>query len=200
MFNFLYFILSKRYHHLYIGKYTTTYFYFCSQRDILAKKPKKHQDSSKHRDILSMERFNCNGVIKIIINEVTKIAKVALQHDFLHTRPNIVTLPQNIKDFIKENIDLLPREIYARLINNGLDLSIRQKQIHFWWAQLGQTRYKCHENAFESAKLWLKEEQYQIILEETQPVHALAVATGFYEHFKQNNIEIHECGIDATCK
>jgi hypothetical protein len=146
-----------------------------------------------------MERFDCNGIIKIAINEVTKLAKVIIQHDFLHTRPKIVTIPQNIKNFIKENIDLLPREIYARLIDQGLDLSIRQKQIHYWWTQLGQERYKRHENAFESAKLWLRENQYRIILEETQP-YALAFTTGFYEHFKQMNIEIYECGIDATCK
>jgi hypothetical protein len=147
-----------------------------------------------------MERFNCDGSIKIAVNQVTKMAKVMLQHDFLHVRPNITTIPQNVKDFIKENIDLLPREIYARLVDNGLDLSFQQKQIHFWWTQLGQNRYKRHENAFESAIQWLKEGQYQIILEETQPVYALAVETGFYEYFKQMKIEIHECGIDATCK
>jgi hypothetical protein len=37
---------------------------------------------------------------------------------------------------------------------------------------LGPERYKHHENSFESAKLWLKEGQYQIILEEIQPVYA----------------------------
>ena len=62
-----------------------------------------------------MERFNCKETIKIAINEVTKIAKVTLQHDFLHACSNIVTIPQNIKDFIKENIDLLSQKIYARL-------------------------------------------------------------------------------------
>lgn len=185
---------------MYIGKCTKTFWYFCSQQKKLGSKPKKHQDSSKHRDTQSMERFDCEGTVKIAINEVTKIAKVTLQHDFLHARPNIVTIPSNIKNFIKENIDLLPREIYARLVNKGLDPSLRQKQIHFWWTQLGQDRYKRHENAFESAKLWLKEGQYQVILEEMQPVYALAVATGFYEHFKQMKFEIRECGIDATCK
>jgi hypothetical protein len=191
---------SKSYHHFYVGKNTITYWYFCSQRKILASKPRKHQDSSKQRDTLSKERFNCNGVIKIAINEAIKIAKVTLQHDSIHAQPKTTIIPQNIKDFIKENIDLLPREIYARLVDKGLDLSIRQKQIHFWWTQLGQIRYKRHENAFESAKIWLREEQYQVILEEIQPVHALAIVTGFYEHFKKMEIEIHECGIDATCK
>ena len=124
---------------------------------MLKSKSNKHRDSSKHRDARSMERFCCEGVVKIIINEVTKIAKIDLQYDFLHVRPNITTMPENIKEFIKENIDLLPREIYARFINKGLDLSIRQKQIHYWWTKLGQVRYKRHENAFELTKLWLKE-------------------------------------------
>ena len=35
-----------------------------------------------------------------------------------------------MKEFIGKNIDLLPREIDARLVNEGLDISIRQKQIH----------------------------------------------------------------------
>src|SRR2546421_11105796 len=99
------------YHHLYVGKNTITYWYFCSQRDVLAYKSRKHQDCSKHRDIPSMERFKCDGVIKIAINEVMKIAEVTLQHDSIHVQPKITKIPQNIKDFIKENIDLLTREI-----------------------------------------------------------------------------------------
>ena len=47
---------------------------------------------------------------------------------------------QEIKDYIKKNIDLLPREIYARLIAEDLDTSIRANQIHFWWTQIGQNR------------------------------------------------------------
>ena len=84
-----------------------------------------------------MERFDCNGVVKIIFNQITKIATLILHHDLQHARPEMVTVSQDIKDFIKENIDLLPQEIYAQLVDKGLDISIRQKQIHFWWTQLG---------------------------------------------------------------
>jgi len=48
----------------------------------------------------------------------------------LHIRSIGKSLPQNVKEFIGKNIDLLPREIDARLVNEGLDISIRQKQIH----------------------------------------------------------------------
>jgi hypothetical protein len=185
---------------LYTGKHKTTYWYMCSQQNSLAKKPRKHIDSSKHRDMPSMERFDCNGVIKVSINQSTMMAEVDLQHEQLHAQPKDTSVPQNIKDFIKENIDLLPCEIYARLVADGMDLSIRQKQIHFWWSELGKYRYKCQEDAFESAIQWLKEKQYRIILEQRQPVHALAVLTGFYEALQEMEVDIYECGIDATCK
>lgn len=172
----------------------------CSQQNALAKKPRKHADSSKHRDTPSMERFDCNGVIKVSINRSTMMAEVHLQHDFLHAQPKDTSVPQNIKDFIHENIDLLPREIYARLVSDGMNSEIRQKQIHFWWSELGKDRYKREEDAFESAVQWLKEKQYRVIIEQRQPVRALAVLTGLYEDLQEMEVDIHECGIDATCK
>jgi hypothetical protein len=172
----------------------------CSQQNALAKKPRKNADSPKHRDKPSMERFDCSGVIKVSINQSTMMAEVHLQHDFLHAQPKDTSVSQDIKDFIHENIDLLPRKIYARLVSNGMNSEIRQKQIHFWWLELGKDRYKCQEDAFESSIQWLKENQYRIILEQRQPVRALAVLTGLYEDLQEMEVDIHECGIDATCK
>lgn len=197
---YLFKILSKSYHHVYVGKSTTTYWYFCSQSNILAAKPRKHEDTSKHRDTPSMERFDCNGAIKITINQSTNIAKLVLKHKLIHERPKDITVPQTVKEYIKENIDLLPREIYARLVDNDMNILIRQKQIHFWWSELGKNRYKRQDDAFESAIQWLKEGQNKIILEEIQPVRALAFMTEIHNYLLQMNINIRECGIDATCK
>src|ERR1044072_7983227 len=113
-----------------------------------------------------MERFECDGILKISVNEVTHIAEVTLYHKDLHVKPKDYSIPQNIKYFIKSNIDLLSREIYARLVSSeefDLPLYIKQKQIHFWWTQLGQDRYKRHNNAFESAYIWLLENQYKTL-------------------------------------
>jgi hypothetical protein len=178
----------------------TTYWYFCSQRDDLAAKSRKHQDISKHRDAKAMERFRCNGVIKVSVDKLNNMASLSVKHEFLHKRPINVDVSQDIKDFIKKHIDLLPREIYAQLVSKGLDPSIRQKQIHFWWSKLGQNRYKRNDDAFKSTIEWLKEKNYNIILEETIPVHAIAFTTGLYEKLNQVNVKIRECGIDATCK
>jgi len=90
------------YNHLYEGKDNITYWYFCSQRDILASKPRKHPDLSKQRDIPSMERFACNGIIKISIDKTTQISEVDLHHKyrivpklstpFLHVMPAKLTI------------------------------------------------------------------------------------------------------------
>lgn len=128
------------------------------------------------------------------------MANLSVKHDFLHKKPINTEVPQDVKDFIKEHIDLLPKEIYAQLVSKGLDPSIRQKQIHFWWSKLGQKRYKRDDDAFISAIKWLKEKYYNIILEETIPVRAVAFMTGIYNRFKQMGVKINECGIDATCK
>ncbi|GES95072.1 ATP-dependent DNA helicase Pif1 [Rhizophagus clarus] len=46
------------------------------------------------------------------------------------------SVSEDVKAFIIKNIDLLPREIYKRLVERGLNTNIRQKQIHFWWVEL----------------------------------------------------------------
>src|SRR5581483_6520525 len=102
---------------------TINYWYFCSQRHDLAARPKKHQDVSKHRDTKAMERFRCNGIVKVSIDSLNNMASLSVKHDLLHKKPTNVEVSQDIKDFIKENINLLPREIYAQLVNKGLDLS-----------------------------------------------------------------------------
>ena len=54
-----------------------------------------------------MKQFNCNRTIKIIINQITKIASLTLQYK-QYAYPKIMEISEDIKDFIKKNIDLLP--------------------------------------------------------------------------------------------
>jgi len=65
---------------------------------------------------------------------------------------------------------------------------------------LGQNRYRHDDDAFKSTIIWIKEKYNNIILEKTIPVHAIVFTTGIYEKFKQMEVKIRECGIDATCK
>jgi len=174
-----------------------TYYYYCSQRSCLGEKSKKHPDNNKHRDRQPMERFSCKGCVKIIINDNLTVANIEIYHILHSVRPD-VTIPSEIKKFILDNIDLLPREIYKRLVEHGLNINIRQKQIHFWWTELGKSRYKRDEDSFLSAQKWLKEKSYQIIFQKENP-KALGFLTELWNTLQNSQFKIQEIGVDATC-
>jgi len=177
---------------------STTFYYECSQRDFLGQKPKKHSDCHKHRDRQQMQRYFCEGHVKISIHEDLTLSDIDMQHVLHPTRADI-SIPPEVKLFISDNIDLLPREIYKRLVERGLNLNIRQKQIHFWWTEMGKNRYKRDENPFLSAQKWLKEQSYQIIFQKNNP-NALGFLTKLWDILQDFQFKIREIGLDATCK
>ena len=117
---------------------------------------------------------------------------------FTFSTPNI-TIQPSVKKFILDNIDLLPREIYKRLVEHGLNINIRQKQVHFWWSELGKNRYKRDEDSFLSAQKWLKEKSYSVIFQKENP-KALGFLTDLWNILQSSQFKIHEIGVDATCK
>ncbi|GET01768.1 hypothetical protein GLOIN_2v1847703 [Rhizophagus clarus] len=127
--------------------------------------------------LTAIERFKCDGTIKISIDNLNNMIKLSIKHDFLHQRPANVEVFQNIKDYIKEYINLFSREIYAQLVR--------------------ENKYKHHENAFKLTIEWFNQKNYNIILKEIVPVYTVVFITGFYEKFNQI---VCECGIDITCK
>jgi hypothetical protein len=145
-----------------------------------------------------MERFACKGCVKITIYENSTFSNIEIYHILHLIRPNFTISPA-VKQFILNNIDLLPREIYKRLVDRGLNINIRQKQIHFWWVELGKTRYKRDEDSFISAEKWLLEKSYQIIFQKESP-KALGFLTELWNTLKNFQFKIREIGVDATCK
>jgi hypothetical protein len=174
------------------------YYYYCSQWDRLTKKERKHSDSQKHRDRQPMDRYTCNGCVKITIYEDLALSDIDINHLLHSTKPDI-SIPSEVKQFIYDNIDLLPREIYKRLVERGLDINVRQKQVHFWWTELGKSRYKRDDDSFISAKKWLEEKAYNIIFQNENP-KAFGFLTNFWNILKNSQFKVSEIGVDATCK
>jgi hypothetical protein len=144
-----------------------------------------------------MKRFLCKGCIKIIVYEESNLSKVEQIHILHSVRPN-VSVSFDIKDFISDNIDLLPREIYKKLIERGLDINIRQKQIHFWWNELGKNRYIRDKDSFISAQKWLEENSYQIIFQTNNP-KSFGFLTEMWKILQNSQFKLNEIGVDATC-
>jgi hypothetical protein len=174
-----------------------SFFYKCSQSLALKKKPRKCENSAIQRDRPAMERFECNGILRITI--CPTIAKITISHRFAHPYPVDNNISDDVKTFIQSNSNLLPKDIYSQLIQQNLSTTIRQKQIHFWWSKYMQEKFKRHECAFTSSGLWLQEQEQKIIFQISTPVHAIAFSTGFTKMLQKHGYNIIECGIDATC-
>ncbi|CAG8682231.1 24299_t:CDS:2 [Gigaspora margarita] len=72
----------------------------------MIEKPKKHSNYSKHHDKLSMIHFPCEGYIKITIYQNLLISDINMRYK-LHSIQQDVSISNEIKDFIANNIDLL---------------------------------------------------------------------------------------------
>ncbi len=113
---------SDGYYYIYKDSYNlkkasdvSIFWYKCSQCQSLAKRPRKHETIEKQRDRIPIERFNCNGLIKITLNMEIKTALVHLQHFIIHKRPERFGVDESIKEEIRKNIHLTPSDIFRVL-------------------------------------------------------------------------------------
>jgi len=144
-----------------------------------------------------MVRFLCNGHIKIIINSDTQTAKLEMQHDLLHIRPEKYNVSEEVKNSIRQQIHLVPKDIFSTLEFSHPELT--QKQVHFWWTQAIQEQYKKDDDQLVSAQIHLKESkelQFNKLLLLNVNVPHLAFITIFFDQMKNND----EIVVDATCK
>ncbi|CAG8453932.1 631_t:CDS:2 [Cetraspora pellucida] len=86
-----------------------TFRYRCSQCQNLAKKPRKHENIENQRDRQSIQRFDCKGTIKIVINVEANCASVHLKHSTIHKRPDRYGVSEEIKAEIQKHLHLSPK-------------------------------------------------------------------------------------------
>ncbi|PKC17349.1 hypothetical protein RhiirA5_493065 [Rhizophagus irregularis] len=91
---------------------------------------------------------NCEGRIKISIHEDLTLSDIEMQH-VLHPNRADISIPPEIKDFISDNISLLPREIYIQLVERGLNGKNRST---FAWTEL--SKKDITEMTLISAQKW----------------------------------------------
>jgi hypothetical protein len=106
---------SDGYYYIYKDSYISkkapdifTFQYKCSQCHSLAKRPRKHESIENQRDRIPIDRFNCNGLIKIKLKMGINIASVHLQHSMIHKRPERFGVNESIKEEIRKNIHFSP--------------------------------------------------------------------------------------------
>lgn len=81
----------------------------------MTKRPQKYENQDKQQDREYIERYDCNGTLKISLNIETQIATVNLQHDLLHKWPDRFGINNIIKEKIKKNLHLMSSDIFKQL-------------------------------------------------------------------------------------
>src|SRR5438128_72221 len=161
----------------------------------LAKNPRKASEVERQRDRETMVRFKCNGTLKVKHDETSNRITLKLLHDFFHPRPEKFAVTEEIKEEIRQQIRLLPKDIYASLQASHPELT--QKQVHYWWTQQMQEQYKKNNDQLLSAKILLEEAAFNVFMYNSDSgVRYIGFLTNFFENLK-NNTEIF---CDATCK
>lgn len=105
----------------------TRYMYTCAQsQERMPKSQKQKLEHTKLRDRLAMTRFDCHGWLHITLSNTNHTAFVKISHGNLHIPYYCIDVPQDIKDFIHENLNMTPSQvwIYIGVISVGTILTI----------------------------------------------------------------------------
>jgi hypothetical protein len=146
------------------------------------------------RDRESIERFDCNGVLKISLNMETHIVTIDLKHNLLHKRPHRYGLNDSIKEVIKGSLHLTPSDIFKQLGLQYPDLT--QKQVHACWIYFIKETYMRDNNQLLSAQMLLQEYKYKLLCSSKIDVSYFGFITPFFEILKRSE----EIFVDATCR
>ncbi|CAB4422541.1 unnamed protein product [Rhizophagus irregularis] len=157
--------------------------------------PKKNENEEKHRDKIPIDRFDCDSVVKIMIDITNQQAIIDYTHGILHKRPERHPISEDIKEFINSQLHLSPAEIFAQLELNNPDIT--QKQIHYWWTQIMKNNYQRDQDQLISSYSLLNERNYNIIL---MDLDGDVKYIGFITPLFQQLINKKEVLVDATYK
>ena len=144
-----------------------------------------------------MDRFKCEGRLRIVIDKEMKEAIITLNHHH-HQKYVDVHVPEYIKDYIKENIQQTPRQLWEDLAVDSINTS--QKQVHFWWREYSKSAWMMDDNQVQSAlkiiDLYSDVESMFHIAEDGITAIAFCIKE-FIESVGGKAVEI---AIDATCE
>ncbi|CAG8848268.1 20812_t:CDS:1, partial [Racocetra persica] len=121
-------------------------------------------DISKQRNTGSyLIRYACEGLLSIAIDLANNYANIKLSHKHLHQRPRHISVSEQVKQYIRENLVFRASELHREIITKKLDgfETLTVDQVYFWWAHEASKYYRRHEDQYQSAKLLLHEKGFK---------------------------------------
>jgi hypothetical protein len=175
----------------------TRFRYHCAQLVNRQKRSKKHEDTSKQRDHVPMERYPCEGWLRMVVNMTIMEVHVDLSHHH-HSEYVDIRITEELKDYIRKNLRQTPRQLWddlgARMGN------VTEKQLHRCWMELSSRAWKTDEDQVSSAVQLIKKYDSIEVLFHITERGVKAIAFGIKTLIKTIGVAALEIGIDATCE
>jgi hypothetical protein len=87
--------------------------YHCAQHSKRQHEAKKSENHDKHQDKEAMSSFRCEGWLSISLSDSDNVAIVKINHRDAHVPYWSIDIPSDVKDFIYENPELMPKQVRA---------------------------------------------------------------------------------------
>ncbi|KAF8967522.1 hypothetical protein BDZ97DRAFT_1656387 [Flammula alnicola] len=132
--------------------------YHCAQINTRQHKPKKAKNEGvKHRDKEQMDTFKCHGWLSITITDDGDDAFVKFQHEDDHVPYWNIDVPSEIQDFVRENLELSPTQLWDEILKKNPSPSFSRKAIYQIWHENESKKWKRDPDEVKSAKILLEE-------------------------------------------
>lgn len=83
---------------------TTTYSYYCAQNEDEVQKPHLHDDPTKQRARMKMDRFPCKGMLSLTVknDDLDVPIRLKIRHHEVHLHYVDISIKQDIKEVVEK--------------------------------------------------------------------------------------------------
>ncbi|CAG8713688.1 8507_t:CDS:1, partial [Racocetra persica] len=95
----------------------------------------KNSDISKQRNTGSyLIQCACEDLLSIAIDLANNYANIKLSHKYLHQQPMHISVSEQVKQYIHENLVFRVSELHCKIISKKLDRfeTLTIDQVYFW--------------------------------------------------------------------
>lgn len=94
--------------------------YHCCQLDNQQQKSKKVDERNKWCDKISMDVFNCNSWIHIILDDRCTAARIKIIHEEDHIPYCVIDVPEDVKAMVQGGKDKTPSQVCCIIMIGNL--------------------------------------------------------------------------------
>ncbi|KAF9508382.1 hypothetical protein BS47DRAFT_1302935, partial [Hydnum rufescens UP504] len=157
-----------------------------------------------------MDHFKCNGMLKLTLCDSNQIICVTFSHDLHHIPYCAISLPDNIKELIRCQMNSMPKEvrgyilcpIWKEITQLEHNAEFTQAQVYAEWVRINESMWRRDKDQVKSARILLWEangvEVEEINIRDEPGVSVLAFALKFaIDNWGEQTVKL---AIDGTCE